>query len=170
VISLKISTLSTTTRTWHDFLGTESHPVFCVAMFPLVSLLPSIPLRRQLFSVFVRELRRYYETVRIPVTVHHRRASLDFTVRTTAAFAASANHGTSRFSRRLYTATRSRSLTPPGIDGSRHVVPSIAAQPGLLTRGHPDLLFRGSILGLPATSVNACTRTLRGAHHDSRTA
>jgi hypothetical protein len=101
MISLNNSTLSTTTRTWHSFLGTESHPVFCVTVFPLVSLLPSIPLRRQIFTTIVRELRRYYEAVRIPMTVHRRRASLDFTARTTTVFTAVTNHGASRFSRRL---------------------------------------------------------------------
>ena len=101
MISLNISNLSTIRRTLHSFLGTGSHPVFCPTVFPLVSFLPSIPLRRRIYTVFVRELRRYYEAVRIPMTVHHRRASLDFTVRTPSAFAAVATHGTSRFSRRL---------------------------------------------------------------------
>src|SRR5438445_8474919 len=38
------------------------------------------PLRRWLPS-FVRRLRRYYRSVRLPVFVHHRRASLDFPMR-----------------------------------------------------------------------------------------
>src|SRR5438552_736221 len=61
---------------------------------------PSLhPLRRRSLSV-VRELRRYYGPVRLPVVVHHRRTSLDFPIRP-AAPSATGNHGLSRFSREV---------------------------------------------------------------------
>jgi hypothetical protein len=41
---------------------------------------PLHPLRRRLPGL-VRRLRRYYRSVRLPVFVHHRRASLDFPMR-----------------------------------------------------------------------------------------
>jgi hypothetical protein len=48
---------------------------------------------------FVRRLRRYYAAVRLPATVHHRRTSLDFTMRPKPAGLGSRR--ISRFSRRL---------------------------------------------------------------------
>ncbi len=48
---------------------------------------------------FVRRLRRYYAAVRLPATVHHRRVSLDFTMRPRNAGLGSRR--ISRFSRRL---------------------------------------------------------------------
>ena len=61
---------------------------------------PSLhPLRRRLPGV-VRRLRRYYGPVRLPVSVHHRRVSLDFPTRP-AAPSAAGDHGISRFSREV---------------------------------------------------------------------
>jgi hypothetical protein len=68
--------------------------------FPSAKTLPSIPLRRRVCTTLVRELRRYYSFIRLPMTIHHRLASLDFTMRATGV-APAANHGISRFSRRL---------------------------------------------------------------------
>ena len=49
----------------------------------------------------VRGLRRYYGTVRLPMFVHHRRASLDFPTRP-ATPSAAGEHGISRFSREVF--------------------------------------------------------------------
>ena len=48
---------------------------------------------------FVRRLRRYYAAVRLPATVHHRRASLDFTMR--PRYPCLGDRRISRFSRKL---------------------------------------------------------------------
>jgi hypothetical protein len=48
---------------------------------------------------FVRQLRKYYETVRLPVPVHHRRASLDFPMRPPSG----GSHGISRFPLKVLT-------------------------------------------------------------------
>ena len=61
---------------------------------------PSLhPLRRRSPSV-VRRLRRYYGAVRLPVVVHHRRASLDFPARPLTP-SVRGDHGPSRFSREV---------------------------------------------------------------------
>jgi len=59
----------------------------------------SWPLRRRLPSV-VRELRRYYGPVRLPLPVHRRRTSVDFPTRP-AAPSATDRQGRSRFSREV---------------------------------------------------------------------
>ena len=62
--------------------------------------LPSLhPLRSDQRRQFVRRLRRYYAAVRLPATVHHRRTSLDFTMR--PRHAGLGSRRISRFSRRL---------------------------------------------------------------------
>jgi hypothetical protein len=48
-------------------------------------------------ATFVRRLRRYYEAVRLPTPVHHRRAPFGFSMRTVAPSLATAGRGTSRF-------------------------------------------------------------------------
>src|SRR5207237_8106270 len=61
---------------------------------------PSLhPLRHRSPSV-VRRLRRYYRAVRLPVVVHHRRASLDFPVRPLSP-CARGDYELSRFSREV---------------------------------------------------------------------
>jgi len=45
---------------------------------------PSLHLLRPKLPRFVRRLHRYYAIVRLPVFVHHRRASLDFPMRPTS--------------------------------------------------------------------------------------
>src|SRR6266545_2906714 len=51
---------------------------------------------RSRFRGLVRRLRRYYQAVRLPVVVHHRRESLDFPTRP-ATLLAPGDHGLSRF-------------------------------------------------------------------------
>ena len=61
---------------------------------------PSLhPLRPRLPG-FVRRLRRYYGPVRLPLAVHHRRASVDFPTRP-AGPSPTGDHGLSRFSREV---------------------------------------------------------------------
>jgi hypothetical protein len=57
-------------------------------------------LRAALGRQFVRRLRQYYAAVRLPAPVHHRRTSLDFTMRPTRARLGSRR--ISRFSRKLF--------------------------------------------------------------------
>ena len=78
-------------------------PVLCPVrvlprQFPLGQT-PSLHLLRCRFPRFVRGLRRHYGSVRLPAVVHHRRASLDFSMRPTPRFVG--GRRISRFSRRL---------------------------------------------------------------------
>ena len=57
---------------------------------------PSLRRLRSRCSGFVRRLRRYYAAVRLPTSVHHRRVSLDFPMRSAASSAAE-GRGISRF-------------------------------------------------------------------------
>ena len=50
---------------------------------------------------FVRELRRYYATVRLPTFVHHWLASLDFPMRPNSPFLLLGKRGLSQFSRKV---------------------------------------------------------------------
>ena len=59
---------------------------------------PSLHLLRHWYSSFVRRLRGYYGSVRLPTIVHHRRTSLDFPMRSDSIMD-SDDHGISRFSR-----------------------------------------------------------------------
>ena len=85
---------------------------------------PSLhPLRRRLPGL-VRGLRRYYGSVRLPASVHHRRASLDFPMRP-AAPSAAGERGISRFSREVFPymhgvsdragSSASRDIDAPGV-------------------------------------------------------
>src|SRR4029434_4254094 len=78
-------------------------PVLCPVRvlprrFPLGQTPSLHPLRRH-FGGFVRGLRHYYGSVRLPAVVLHRRASLDFSMRPTPRFVG--GRRISRFSRRL---------------------------------------------------------------------
>jgi hypothetical protein len=69
------------------------------AHIPL-DLLPSLQLlRSDQRHQFVRSLRRYYAAVRLPASVHHRRTSLDFSMR--PSHAGLGGRRISRFSRKL---------------------------------------------------------------------
>jgi hypothetical protein len=73
----------------------------CVALLRVpLGPAPSLHhLRRRSFGV-VRRLRRYYGPVRLPTSVHHRRASCDFPIRS-AHLAAAEESGISRFPRKV---------------------------------------------------------------------
>ena len=121
----------------------------------------------------VRQLRRYYETVRLPVTVHRRGASLDFPARSATSFTDS--HGISRFPlkvlacmRRVSDRARSRSVSR--LRRLQFCLPhsSRASAP----RSSHRFRDGGSISrlnGWPArTPVNASPSSLRTKVHDSK--
>ena len=109
----------------------------------LLSLSPSL----------VRRLRRYYETVRLPETVHHRGASLDFPMRSVTS--SQTVTGSPGFRSRCLRAC-SGSQTAPGPKASRHTDASSFAFRLVQQRRHPEVAtayamvvqFRGSMAGL----------------------
>jgi hypothetical protein len=120
----------------------------------------------------VRRLHRYYETVRLPVTVHHRGTSLDFPTRSVTSLTDS--HGISRFPlkvlaymRRVLDRAGSRSVSR--YRRSRFCLP-LGSTTSAPRSGH-RLRDGGSISRLntwPARSpVNASSTPLRTPMHDS---
>ena len=87
-------------RTWHAGNGTVSDGHVLVVQIPFGQAPSLRPLRDRLPGV-VRGLRRYYRPVRLPVSVHHRRVSLDFPTRP-ATPSAAGGHWISRFSREVF--------------------------------------------------------------------
>ena len=134
-------------RTLHDF------PVQCPVRvlpwrFPFGQP-PSLHLLRHWFvgnkcqlASFVRGLRRYYGSVRLPASVHHRRTSLDFSMRPRRA--GLGGRRISRFSRRL-----------------------LPCMPGVST-GSASRIGFSRLNTQPALSpVNASPSPLRAPPHDS---
>ena len=86
---------------------------------------PSLhPLRNGWLSRLVRELRGYYDSVRLPMAVHRQITSLDLLTR--SARHQAEDHWLSRFSRRLFlymrrVFDRAGSLTAPGPQTSRAI-------------------------------------------------
>ena len=66
---------------------------------------PSLHHLLSLSPGFVRRFRRYYGTVRLPVPVHHRCASLDFPMRSVI-YSLTDRHGISRFPRKVLACVR----------------------------------------------------------------
>jgi hypothetical protein len=162
----------TVERTWHRYLrGFLSPRGVLLDLFPSVRRPPSIPLRRRLSAAVVRELRRYFASIRLPVIVHHRRVSLDFTMRASS-IAPPTDHGISRFSRRLLRNTHKVS------DPARHqrLSPKRTADCGPIHLAHPLTAWAPglNISGLDTrpvlTPVNAWSRPLRDDPHDLGTA
>jgi hypothetical protein len=127
---------------------------------------PSLhPLRGGWLSHFVRELRRYYDSVRLPTFVHHRLASLDFPTR--SAQHPADKHGLSRFSRRLfpYMLRVSDRVGSKCLSRWRDIGYCL---PHLLTRSAPQrkLISRFNT-GPVRALVNASRLPLRTASHDS---
>jgi len=78
-----------------------SAPGACVADRSPLDQAPSLhPLRNGWLSRLVRELRRYYDSVRLPMFVHRQITSLDLLTRSAQRLAD--KHRLSRFSRRLF--------------------------------------------------------------------
>ena len=162
-------------RTEHAGSGTESERHVLSAWIPLGQT-PSLRplLRRHTFGTgrcqrcvsFVRRLRRYYGSVRLPVSVHHRRASLDFPMRPTEPSWA-AGHRISRFSREVLPHMHGVSDRA----GSRRISRWRCFRcclPLLLTASAPRREFLSRLNTRPArTPVNASPLPLRATTHDS---
>jgi len=102
---------------------------------------------------FVRQLRKYYETVRLPVPVHHRRASLDFPMRPPSG----GSHGISRFPLKVLTymlrvSDRAGSKSVSRYRRLQFCLPlsSTTSAPRSGHRLRDGVQFRGSIPGLHA--------------------
>ena len=113
----------------------------------------------------VRRLRRYYAAVRLPAAVHHRRTSLDFTMRPTPHFVG--GRRISRFSRKLLPYM----LGVSDLAGYHRASPlrlDDCGLPLLLTGSASRTKFISRLNTLPARSpVNASTSPLRALPHDS---
>lgn len=114
---------------------------------------------------FVRQLRRYYATVRLPMFVHHCITSLDFPIRSSSTIALE-EHGISRFSRELlvhmhgvYDPVKSPEYSPYRILGCclPHS-PRASALQSSLTRLNTQPMH---------TIINASQTNLRTPVHDS---
>ena len=114
---------------------------------------------------FVRRLRKYYAAVRLPATVHHRRTSLDFTMR--PRHAGLGSRWISRFSRRLLPCM----LGVSDLAGYRRSLPKRNIDCGLPLTPTGSASRTESISRLntqPALSpVNASPPLLRAPPHDS---
>jgi len=116
---------------------------------------PSLHSLRTCFHSFVRELRRYYATVRLPIIVHHWLASLDFPMRSTAPSLPMDNYGLSQFSRKMLRCMfRVFDLVEPAY--SRAFEYDRVAFRFAHRVGTPVLVFRGSIpdLLLPLSTLH----------------
>lgn len=152
-------------RTWHAVSGTVSDGHVLVVQIPLDQAPSLRPLRDRLPGV-VRGLRRYYGPVRLPVSVHHRRASLDFPTRP-ATPSAAGGHGISRFSREVlpYMHGVSDRAGSPSISRYRC---SGCGLPLLLTASAPRRKLLSRLNTRPArTPVNASPLPSRATTHDS---
>ena len=127
---------------------------------------PSLHPLRPRFPGLVRRLRRYYGPVRLPLAVHHRRASVDFPTRP-AGPSPTGDQGLSRFSREVCPGM----LGVSDRAGLRRVSRSRRAGCGLppsstASASRSEVLSR--LNTRPARSpVNASRPPLRAAAHDS---
>ena len=140
---IRPSALCTTSRSCARF-------VFCRGGFPLARPLRStrsaIALAMLAVANFVRGLRRYYGSVRLPASVHHRRTSLDFSMRPTAPSAWT--HGSPGSRAGCFRACLG-SLTARDTNVPCHSGALVVAFPFLQQGRHPDTsVFRGSIPSL----------------------
>ncbi len=122
---------------------------------------------------FVRRLPRYYGAVRLPPTVHHRRASLDFPMRSADPLSTD-GWGTSRFPRKVLPSVHGVSDRAGAEDASRYRRPrcglpliSTASAPRGTHRS-PGRAWFSRLNTRPARSpVNASSLPLRTTPHDS---
>src|ERR1051325_9327739 len=150
-------------RTLHDF------PVLCPARvlpprIPLGQppLLHPLRLRR---TGFVRGLRCYYGAVRLPASVHHRRASLDFSMR--SQLAGWEERRISRFSRKLLPYMPGV-LNRAGYHWALPKRPTGCCLPPASTESASRVRLLSRLNTLPALSpVNASPSLLRAPPHDS---
>ncbi len=156
----------TVKRTLHTFSALS--PLYVLlAMFPSVSRLPSIPLRRRVCTALVRELRRYFASVRLPMIVRHRRASLDFTMRTSGV-APLVDHGISRFSRRLFRSML-KVFDPAGFHALLPLRSHECGLPRPPRTSTPGLMITGLNTWPTSNPVNASSVPSRILTHDSGT-
>ena len=134
----------------------------CPALCPGHVTLKRLPLGQSPFlrclrsrtGGFVRQLRQYYETVRLPMPVHHRRASLDFPMRSVIPLSQTDAGSPGFRSRCLRTCAGSQTARSP--KASRHIDASSFAfrlfrqrrHPGVATASAMGFQFRGSMAGL----------------------
>ena len=127
---------------------------------------PSLHRLRRRLPGLVRRLHRYYGAVRLPGSVHRRRASLDFPTRP-AAPSATGEPRTSRFSCEVFPYVPGSSTAQDPNASRDGDAPSAAFRISLLRR-RPELsCFRGSIARPARTPVNASALPLRETPHDS---
>src|SRR5712671_587554 len=120
------------------------------------------PLRRCLLSSIVRRLRRYYPSVRLPLSVHHRRTPFGFPTRSCLHRAGKGSPGSRA---RCFRACLG-SMTPPGPS-----VSCLSDTSGVAFRISLERRHSGPVLTrldtMPAlSSFNASRLTLRTAVHD----
>jgi hypothetical protein len=152
-------------RTWHAVSGTVSDGHVLVVQIPLGQAPSLRPLRGRLPDV-VRGLRRYYGPVRLPMSVHHRRVSLDFPTRP-ATSSAAGRHGISRFSREVFPYMHGVSDRAGSSSISRYRC-SGCSLPPLLTASAPRRECLSRLNTRPARSpVNASPLPSRATTHDS---
>ena len=127
---------------------------------------PSLPLLRCRKTGVVRSVRRYYGTVRLPLAVHHRRASLDFPMRPTAVSALGGQR-LSRFSRKVFPCMHGVS-DRAGFSDSLPWRWRGCGLPRTSTASAPRSEVLSRLNTQPArTPVNASTPPLRATPHDS---
>src|SRR5688500_2513541 len=125
----------------HPALRPEHGLLVRIALGPPSALHPlrrPRPRHRWRSRAIVRRLRRYYTIVRLPVSVHHWLASLDFPIRPVAP-SVTGEHGISRFSREVF----------------------LCMQRVFDRAGYPNLLpWRGMGCGLPLTGTASAPRII----------
>ena len=127
---------------------------------------PSLHPLRGRRSGLVRGLRRYYGPVRLPMSVHRRRGSLDFPTRP-AAPSAAGEHRISRFSREVFPCVHGVSDRAGSCRVSRYRH-SRCGLPLLLTASAPRREFLSRLNTRPARApVNASPLPLPTTTHDS---
>src|SRR6266571_2591695 len=138
----------------------------CGPGFPVRARLGFALAPTRIGSSFVRRLRRYGGPVRLPVSVHRRRASLDFPTRP-AAPSATGEHRISRFPHMVFPYV----LGVSDRAGSRRISRYRCAGwglPLLPTASAPRRKFLSRLITRPARApVNASTPPSRAAPHDS---
>jgi len=119
---------------------------------------PSLHPLRHHFPSFVRGLRRYYRTVRLPMAVHHRITSLDFPLRPGPHPLPPGGHGISRFSHRMFPDVLGV-LDRAGSARDSRSRPGRYRLPQRRGRRHPGVMvFRGS---MPSPPVPLSTLRLK---------
>jgi hypothetical protein len=152
-------------RTWHA----------CPVLRPVRVLPQQVPLGqpaslhclcRPLWGL-IRQLLRYYQVVRLPLSVHHWLGSLDFPMRPLATLLASGKQGISRFPCKVFSCMRK------GFDRAGSVASRVGDAVGVAfrivpLRRHPGPLRISRLNTWPArTPVNASTAALLLPPHDS---